>query len=186
MQHDHIRKSWILTRSEVKAKVKLTTKVVHDNPPSQDASTLKIWDSYLNQNRRITLDMIILKIRSDKSHSDLIMIRNTPPYQDAPTHQIRDSYIKLCRRYAPVTIIKKEVKVKVTVTPKWHATLCHPKMHSNNNIGIPTSNNVGYMLRTQLYSKSGQGSRSLCHQNETRNFPRYNPTQNFEILPQIM
>ena len=55
-------------------------------------------------------------------------------------------------RYAPDTIILKtrsEVKVKVTVTRKWYATLRHPKMHPHTKFGIPTSNNIGDMHRTQ-------------------------------------
>ena len=55
-------------------------------------------------------------------------------------------------RDAPDTIILKtrsEVKVKVTVTRKWYATLCHPKMHPHIKFGIPTSKNIGDMHRTR-------------------------------------
>ena len=55
-------------------------------------------------------------------------------------------------RYAPDTIILKtrsEVKVKVTVTRKWYATLRHPKMHPRTKFGIPTSKNIGDMHRTR-------------------------------------
>ena len=38
---------------------------------------------------------------------------------------------------------KSEVKVKVTVTRKWYATLCHPKMHPHTKFGIPTSKDIG-------------------------------------------
>ena len=40
---------------------------------------------------------------------------------------------------------KSEVKVKVTVTGKWYATLRHPKMHPHTKFGIPTSKNIGDM-----------------------------------------
>ena len=55
-------------------------------------------------------------------------------------------------RYAPDTIILKtrsEVKVKVTVTRKWYATLCHSKMYPHTEFGIPTSKNIGDMDRTR-------------------------------------
>ena len=63
-------------------------KMVHDTPPSQDASTHKIWDFYLNQNRRYALGMIILEIRSGQGHSNLKMVLNTLSSQDTSTHQI--------------------------------------------------------------------------------------------------
>ena len=44
---------------------------------------------------------------------------------------------------------RSEVKVKVTVTRKWYATLCHPKMHPHTKFGIPTSKNIGDMHRTR-------------------------------------
>ena len=44
---------------------------------------------------------------------------------------------------------RSEIKVKVTVTRKWHATLRHPKMHPHTKFGIPTSNNIGDMHQTQ-------------------------------------
>ena len=56
------------------------------------------------------------------------------------------------KRYAPDTIILKtrsEVKVKVTVTQKWYATLWHPKMHPHIIFGIHTSKNIGDMHRTR-------------------------------------
>ena len=93
------------------------------------------------------------------------MVRDTPPSQDASTHQFWNSYLKEYRRYAPdtkrdgwtdrrtdiVTTIKtkSEVKVKVTVTRKWYATLRHPKMHPHTKFGIPTSKNIGDMHRTR-------------------------------------
>ena len=120
--------------------------------------------------------MIILKTRSEikvKVTSDPKMVRDTPPSQDASTHQIWNSYLKEYMRYAQdtkrngrtdgrtdivITIkTKSEVKVKVTVTRKWYATLCHPKMHPHTKFGIPTSKNIGDMHRT----RSGTDGRSV-------------------------
>ena len=44
---------------------------------------------------------------------------------------------------------KSEVKVKLTVTRKWYATLRHPKMHPQTKFGTPTSKNIGDMNRTR-------------------------------------
>ena len=66
---------------------------------------------------------------------------------------------------------KSEVKVKVTVTQKWYATLGHPKMHPHSKFGIPTSKNIGDMHRTKrdgrtvrlLYaSQSSFGGIKIC------------------------
>ena len=42
-----------------------------------------------------------------------------------------------------------EVKVKVTVTKKWNATLSHPEMHLHTKFGIPFSKSIGDMHQTQ-------------------------------------
>ena len=46
-------------------------------------------------------------------------------------------------------LTRSEVKVKVTVTRKWYATLRHPKMYPHTQFGIPTSKNKGDMHRTR-------------------------------------
>ena len=51
---------------------------------------------------------------------------------------------------------KSEIKVKVTVTRRWYATLRHPKMHPHTKFGIPTSKNIGDMHRT------GSGTDGQC------------------------
>ena len=72
--------------------------------------------------------------------------------QDAFTHQIWDSFLHEYRRYAPDSMhfleTRSEVKIKVTVTQLWYATLHHPKMHPQPKFEIPTSNNIRDMLRT--------------------------------------
>ena len=76
------------------------------------------------------------------------MVCDTPSSQDAFTHQIWNSYFKEYRRYAPDSMqfleTRSEVKIKVTVTQLWYATLCHPKMHPHTKFEIPTSNNMRY------------------------------------------
>ena len=83
------------------------------------------------------------------------MVRETPPSKDAFPHQILNSYLKEYRRYAPDSKqfleTRSEVKVNVTGTQGWCATLCHPKMNQHTKFGIPTSNNIGDMLRTRLF-----------------------------------
>ena len=74
---------------------------------------------------------------------------DTEGYNIIPRHTLVAGYNK---RYAPDTIILKtrsEVKVKVTVTRKWYATLRHPKMYPYTKFGIPTSKNIGDMDRTR-------------------------------------
>ena len=60
--------------------------------------------------------------------------------------------VTVTRRYAPDSKqfleTRSEVLDNVTGTQGWCATLCHPKMHQHTKFGIPTSNNIGDMLRT--------------------------------------
>ena len=57
-------------------------------------------------------------------------------------------------------ILKTRSEVKVTVTRKWNMTLRYPKMQPHTKFGIPNSKNIRDMLRTQLFLKLGQRSRS--------------------------
>ena len=60
------------------------------------------------------------------------------------------------------------------MTPEWYATPCHPKMNRHTKFGDPTSNNTGYMHRTQCGTKMrllhasqssfGRGGRGHKHQ----------------------
>ena len=83
------------------------------------------------------------------------MACDTPSSQDAFTHQNWNAYLKEYRRYAPDSMqfleTNSEVKLKVTVTQFWYATLGHPKMHPHTEFEIPTSNNIRDMLRTRLF-----------------------------------
>ena len=80
------------------------------------------------------------------------MICDTLASQDVFIHQ-RWNFYKEYRRYAPdsMPILETCSEVKVTVTQRLYVTLCHPKMHADTKIGIPTSNNIRYMLRTRVF-----------------------------------
>ena len=61
-------------------------------------------------------------------------------------------YLKYYRGYAPDAIIlETRSDIKVTVTPKWDATLQHPKMYPHSNFEFPTLKNIGDMLWTRLF-----------------------------------
>ena len=96
-------------------------KIICEIPPSQDAYTHQIWNSYLKEYKRYAPNTKILKIRSEVK---VTVTRNgmcdTPSSQDAFRHQIWNSYLIEYRRYAPDSMqfleIRSEVKFKVTVT----------------------------------------------------------------------
>ena len=132
--------------------------MVKDTPPSQDAFTHQIWNSYLKECKRYALYTFILKTWAEVKvtvTSDPKMVCDTPPFQDALTHQIWNSYLKEYRRYAPDSMqfleTRSEVKFKVTVTQLWYVTLCHPMMHPHTKFEIPILNNIRDMLRTRLF-----------------------------------
>ena len=66
--------------------------MVRDTPPSQDAATHQIWNSYLKEYRRYAPDTkrdgrtdIVFTIKTKSEVSDPKMVRDTPPSQDAST-----------------------------------------------------------------------------------------------------
>ena len=89
--------------------------MVRDTPPSQDASTHQIWNSYLKDYRRYAPDTkwdrrtdgwtfyYYKNLIRGQGHSDAKKVCDTPPSQDASTHQIWNSYLKEYMRYAPDT-----------------------------------------------------------------------------------
>ena len=96
-------------------------KIICETPPSQDAYTLQIWNSYLQEYKRYAPNTKILKTRLEvKVTGTQNGMCDTPSSQDAFGHQIWNSYLKEYRRYAPDTMqfleIWSEVKFKVTVT----------------------------------------------------------------------
>ena len=105
--------------------------------------------------RGVFHNSIILKISSGQGHSDSNMVRGTLPSQDAFTYPISNSYLKEYRRYAPDSKqfleTRSEVKVNVTGTQRWCATLFHPKMHPHTKFGIPTSNNIGDIVQKRSF-----------------------------------
>ena len=63
--------------------------MVRDTPPSPDAFTHKIWDSYLKEYKIYAPDTIILKTGSEvKVTVTQKLVCVTPPSQDAFTHRI--------------------------------------------------------------------------------------------------
>ena len=129
--------------------------MVCDTPPSQDALTHQIWNSYLIEYRRHAPDsMQFLETRSEVKFKVIV----TQLWYATLCHPKMHPHTKFeiptsdNMKYAPDTIILKtssEVKVKVTVTRKWYATLPHPKMHPHTKFGIPTLKNIGDMHRTR-------------------------------------
>ena len=89
--------------------------MVRDTPPSQDASTHQIWNSYLKEYRRYAPDtkqdgrtdghFITIKTKSEiKVKVKVIVTRKwyvTFRYPKMHPHQIWNSYFKEYRRYAP-------------------------------------------------------------------------------------
>ena len=73
MQNDHILKTLNFNQVRGQCQGRSDHKMVRDTPPSH-----QIWDSYLNQNRRYALDIIILEYGHVK-----VTVLNTPPSQDA-------------------------------------------------------------------------------------------------------
>ena len=74
---------------------------------------------------------------------------------------------QIYKRYAPDMIILKtrsEVKVTVTQNGTWHSAI--PKMHPHNKFGIPNSQNIRDVLRTQKFLNLGQRSRSQLPKND--------------------
>ena len=129
--------------------------MVSDTPPSHDAFTHQIWNSYLKEYKRYAPYTIILKTRSGQGHSDRKMIYDTLSSQYAFTHQIWNSSLRENRSYEADSMqflqTRSEVKFKVTVTQFWYATLPHLKVHPHTKFEIPTSNNIRDMLRTRLF-----------------------------------
>ena len=126
--------------------------MVCDTPPSQDAYTDQIWNSYLKEYNRYVPDTIILKTRSE------VKVTMTQKWYVTLGHPKKQLYsefgisISKNRRYAPDSMqfleTRSEVKFKVTKTQLWYATLCYLKMHPQTKFEIPTSNNIRDMLRT--------------------------------------
>ena len=89
--------------------------MVYDLPPSQDAATHQIWDSYLKEYRRYAQDsMQILETRSED------MVTMTEGWYTTLSHLKTGCGIPSSNdmRYAPDTIILRSGS-EVTVSRKW-------------------------------------------------------------------
>ena len=81
------------------------------------------------------------------------MVHDTLPSQNVFKHQIWNSYLKEYMGYAPdsMPILETRSEVKVAVALRRYATLIHPEMRAHTKFGIPTSNNIRYMLQTRFF-----------------------------------
>ena len=114
------------------------------------------------------------------------MVCDTPPTQDAIAHQNWNSYIKEYRRYAPdsMTILETRsvVKVQVTMTQVWYATLCHPKIYAHAKFGIPTLINMRYAPDTNILKTMPEVKATVTRKwYATLHHPRMNPHTKFGI-----
>ena len=125
-----------------------------DTPSSQDAFRLQIWNSYLKEYRRYSLDtMQLLEIRSEVKFKVTVTQLWYATLPHSKMHSLTKFEIPTSNnmRYAPDKIILKTrslVKFKVTVTQLWYATLRHLKLHHHTIFEIPSSNIIRDMLRT--------------------------------------
>ena len=64
-----------------------------------------------------------------------------------------DASYLLSRRYARDTKnLEMELKsMSRSKCPKWYTSLRHPKRNPHTNFGIPTSNDIGYMLQKPFF-----------------------------------
>ena len=122
-------------------------------PPEMHLHT-KFGISTSKNIRDVLQTQLFLKLGQGQGHSDSKMVSDTLPSQDAFTHQIWNSYLKEYRRYAPDSNqfleTRSEVKVNVTGTQGWCATLCHLKMHPNTKFGIPLNTKFGIPPNTKF------------------------------------
>ena len=65
--------------------------MVSDTPPSQDAYTQQIWNSYLKEYKRYAPNTMILKTRSEVK---VTVVCHTPSSQDTFKHQIWNSCLE--------------------------------------------------------------------------------------------
>ena len=140
--------------------------MVCDTPSSQDVFTHQSWNSYLKEFRRYAPDsMQFLETRSEVKFKITVtqLLYATLCQSKMHPHTKFEIPTSNNMRYAKDKILQKtksEVKFKVTVTQLWYATLRHPKTHPLTKFENPTSNNIRDMLRTRLFLKLGQRTRS--------------------------
>ena len=103
--------------------------MVCDTPPSQDASTHQIWNSYLKEYRRFVPDsMRVLETRSEVK----IKVTVTQISFATRRHPMIHPHTKFGIPTSNYTsdmlqtrfLFKHRSEVKVTVTRKWNTTLC--------------------------------------------------------------
>ena len=83
-----------------------------------------------------------------QGHRDPMTVCDTQRPQGVSSHQIWDPYLKQYWRYASDTIFL-ELKPEV-MDPKIVCNTQDPKVYPHIKFGIPTSNDIGDMLRTRI------------------------------------
>ena len=141
--------------------------MVCTTPPSQDASTLQIWNSYLREYRRYAPNsMLILETRSGHVTVTQGWYATLCHLGHPKMHPHTKFGIPTSNnmRYAQETIIlKTRSEVKVTVTHKRYMTLRHPKMNPHTKFRFLPR----YALDTIILKTR---SRSQWHENGTQQF----------------
>ena len=135
--------------------------MVCDIPPSQDASTHLIWNSYLKEYRRFAPDLMpTLEPRSKVKVTVTVKWNVTIRHFKMHSHTKLPSNMHLHTKFGMPTlknardvlqtrILKTRSKVNVTVIRIWYVTLLHPKTYFHTKFRIPTSKNIGDMHQTQ-------------------------------------
>ena len=68
------------------------------------------------------------------------------------------------------------------MTQIWYLTICHQKLHPYTKFGIPTFNNIRYMLRTRFFYKLGQVKVTVIHKwYKTPHHPKMHSHTKIEI-----
>ena len=126
--------------------------MVCGTPPSQNAYTDQIWNSYLKEYKRYVPDTLIIKTRSEVKVTVTQKWYVKLGYPKMQFYSELGIPISKNMRYAPDSMqfleTRSEVKFKVTNTQLLHATLCHLKMHPQTKFEFPTKNNIRDMFRT--------------------------------------
>ena len=125
--------------------------MICDTPPSQDAFTHQIWNSYPKEYRRYAPDsMQFLETKSEVKFKVTVtqLWYTTLLYPKMHHHTKFENPTSNNMRYVPNTIILKTRSGKGHSDPKMVQTPTHPKMHPHTKFGIPTLKNMRYVPDT--------------------------------------
>ena len=115
------------------------------------------WTNYSRNEVRCQVKVKV--IQNGTRHSAI------PRFIDTPKSGFLPQIIyEICTRHDANGLIILETRSEVRSKSKlfkWYETLHNSKMHPHTKFGILISNNLGNMLRTQLFKKRGHRSRSI-------------------------